>query len=1012
MNTVILTGSPWIDSGQLFPNLQKLGIKNALSTENNTDLTIGSWHDKIFSGKRSHEYRQVQLGKAWEQSVSEIFMANWGQEPWGWADSRSLWLLDFWRDFDPEICFILVHVSPEQALAQAISQIDEQIPFSLDNTIATWLVYERELLRFYLRNQQRCLLVDLERINNDPALLIETASRLFSLELDDSAIDPESQAQPAAFFNPLASLLAKQALQRFPEALGLWEEIKVSLTVLPTVERSNSYDQIMQIPDAITELRSVMQGAELALEAMSKARDEQLTQVFVCNAQMEQQEIEFQARIKQNELQFLHQQKIQETHQEALLVKNNSLKNDLNTLSVNLIKEKNLAKESQTLINQLSSERDNQARIAAERQQHIEQLVQERDAQSDKVENCQAQINQLEQQRDNHVKIATDVRQENELILLQLHQVQEELEQYFLKNLTLENELKANDANLTNERKLAEERQQHINQLGGERDNQARIATERQQQIEQLVRERDAQSQLAENRQVQINQLGGELNSQARIAAERQQQIEHLAQERNVQSQLAENRQVQINQLGGELNSQARIAAERQQQVEQLVQERDAQSQLAENCQVQINQLGGELDSQARIAAERQQQLEQLVQERNTQNQLVENRQAHINQLEQERDSYIRITTDVRQENELLLLQLHQVQEELEYYFLQHLQEQKLREQTNQRLTRVLGRWPNFVDMAGLQIVPAFGKELQEIVLTATDVYHASRHIEQYSLRVQVKDENAAIIIERPDVQLPNPLLRWPVESADETTLVIPVKPTKAVSGLAHLSTSDWQFLQALSQTLGHALQQGDFQLSEDNRKFNPAIWQQALTQLSQALQEDSDCLRYDQVRLKREQVNPDYEHLWLHVSNLHYKGKQWPSIEFRLSAALVKKKGFSSHPKLEFPQPETGLPLFENWQPDIEDDYGLKMELRCEIKTQAIDIHFWNSLSAADQSLLLALISYLPLFLADLEMQKIAINRSWQDWQSLVQGTIATINARSIELGIESSCDIEVIAA
>lgn len=928
MNTVILTGSPWIDSGQLFPNLQKLGIKNALSTENNTDLTIGSWHDKIFSGKRSHEYRQVQLGKAWEQSVSEIFMANWGQEPWGWADSRSIWLLDFWRDFDPEICFILVHVSPEQALAQAISQIDEQIPFSLDNTIATWLVYERELLRFYLRNQQRCLLVDLERVNNNPALLIETASRLFSLELDDSAIDPESQAQPATFFNPLASLLAKQALQRFPEALGLWEEIKVSLTVLPTVERSNSYDQIMQIPDAITELRSIMHGAELALEAMSKARDEQLTQVFVCNAQMEQQEIEFQARIKQNELQFLHQQKIQETHQEALLVKNNSLKNDLNTLSVNLVKEKNLAKESQALINQLSSERDNQAKLASERQQQIEQLVQERDAQSDKVENCQAQINQLEQQRDNHVKIATDVRQENELILLQLHQVQEELEQYFLKNLTLENELKANDANLVNERKLAEERQQHINQLGGERDNQARIATERQQQIEQLVKERDAQSQLAENRQAQINQLGGEL------------------------------------------------------------------------------------DSQARIAAERQQQLEQLVQERNTQNQLVENHQAHINQLEQERDSYIRITTDVRQENELLLLQLHQVQEELEYYFLQHLQEQKLREQTHQRLTRVLGRWPNFVDMAGLQIIPAFGKESQEIVLTATDVYHASRHIEQYSLRVQVKDENTAIIIERQDVQLPNPLLRWPVESADETTLVIPAKPTKAVSGLAHLSTSDWQFLQALSQTSSHALQQGDFQLSEDNRKFNPAIWQQALTQLSQALQEDSDCLRYDQVRLKREQVNPDYEHLWLHVSNLHYKGKQWPSTEFRLSAALVKKKGFSSHPKLEFPQPDTGLPLFENWQPDIEDDYGLKMELRCEIKTQAIDIHFWNSLSAADQSLLLALISHLPLFLADLEMQKIAINRPWQDWQSLVQGTIATINARSIELGIESSFDIGVIAA
>ena len=197
-------------------------------------------------------------------------------------------------------------------------------------------------------------------------------------------------------------------------------------------------------------------------------------------------------------------------------------------------------------------------------------------------------------------------------------------------------------------------------------------------------------------------------------------------------------------------------------------------------------------------------------------------------------------------------------------------------------------------------------------------------------------------------------------------------------------------------------LEIGDYQLRDESGQFKPILWQEALYEVEQFIQINSKNLSYDSVTLKREQVNSDYEHLWLQFSNLSYGNRQWPQAEFRLSAALVNKKNFSIHPKLEFPQPESGLPLFENWQPDLEDDFGLKMELRLEVKSHAVDVNFWNSLTHNDQALLLSLINDLPHFLTDLEVQTITISRNWRDWQTLVSRTIETIQARRVELGLE----------
>jgi hypothetical protein len=244
--------------------------------------------------------------------------------------------------------------------------------------------------------------------------------------------------------------------------------------------------------------------------------------------------------------------------------------------------------------------------------------------------------------------------------------------------------------------------------------------------------------------------------------------------------------------------------------------------------------------------------------------------------------------------------------------------------------------------------------------------------------------------------------MRWPVQLTNESTLVIPAKSSKGAAGTSVLAASDWQLLQAMTQTCAESLQCGAFQLEDAIDGFDAANWQKILLEMNQSIKAESNSLRYDSVKLKRKKVNPDYEYLWLQISNLSFNGKQWPQAEFRFSASAVKRQGFSIHPKLEFIQPQVGwLPLLESWKPELEDEYGIRMEFRCEIESQAVDIGFWNSLTDADRVLILALIWHLPIFLADLEAQKTAINRPWEDWQKLAKETMATIKARVLELGI-----------
>jgi hypothetical protein len=165
---------------------------------------------------------------------------------------------------------------------------------------------------------------------------------------------------------------------------------------------------------------------------------------------------------------------------------------------------------------------------------------------------------------------------------------------------------------------------------------------------------------------------------------------------------------------------------------------------------------------------------------------------------------------------------------------------------------------------------------------------------------------------------------------------------------------------------------------------FNPAELTVALTQFITLIEKYAAAsLCYDRVTLKREQVNPDYEHLWLALENTSFQGKHWPSFEFRLACANVRPNLFGAHPKLEFPE-DTGKAQFDNWFAEAHDDFGAKFELRFAMP-QSMDVSVWQRLSENDRKLIASLFGRLPSILGALDASGAHLRRPAKEWTNMV---------------------------
>jgi hypothetical protein len=327
------------------------------------------------------KHMQLCVDQVWNGLAMDLMMSNIDQDLWMWKDKDALSLLEYWKSLDSTLSFILVYNAPNKLFEELLQHEATPTIEELEEELQVWNAYNRELLNFYYRNQDRCILVNSEQIRGAaPTKLLEVGKEI-GLDIESKHLTFETIKENSKEINKYDDLfvnLVNTFTQNYPAALALYDELQSSAN-LPYQQ---THKQEISVYGAITSyvhIKKTLQEKEQAL----KVKNSQLREYV-------------------EKLQYVETEKVfQNEENELLLAQLHSVQEELEKKYLETQKiEKILQKEKQD-VSQLR-----------EKLKKVE---------NEKLSKDAKQLKELEE--------------ENELLLAQLHSVQEELERQYLKNV-------------------------------------------------------------------------------------------------------------------------------------------------------------------------------------------------------------------------------------------------------------------------------------------------------------------------------------------------------------------------------------------------------------------------------------------------------------------------------------------------------------------------------------------------------------------------------------------------
>jgi hypothetical protein len=315
-----------------------------------------------------------------------------------------------------------------------------------------------------------------------------------------------------------------------------------------------------------------------------------------------------------------------------------------------------------------------------------------------------------------------------------------------------------------------------------------------------------------------------------------------------------------------------------------------------------------------------------------------------------------------------------QAQEELVEYYEEKERIEKLYEIYKARWDRLEKRHPNYIDFGEIELV-AFdhASNVPSLTWRVSDYAFGGQALPEFLFQIALQNEHPGIGLVTESSAL-----------AKEDSTIVPKllaqRPQQADYFLAMSTTEQRQLSAALS--ILAQLEANQWRGLEVPQELDLSFWKPSITQLIAQWKVLPVSLRFDQVKLKRELINTDYEHLWLELHGASYGKQSWKKLEVRLGAALIQPDGFSQFPKFEIPLIDGKHKPFESWYAESYDDSGAKFELRFSLEKGVFDTTALAKLSELDRSLVLRLVYGMPAALQKLEQQGVSIHRDWKTWQ------------------------------
>lgn len=321
---------------------------------------------------------QLKPGKMWQDLAADILLGNLEQKMWGHADTHTLWLLDFWKNLDTQTHFVLVYNSPTQVIVNALAR--NLSPQAIGAVLNKWKSDNTELLHFYHRNKDRALLVHINSAINsasNPKSKNSTTNAFIHCVNENFGVglsDVGQQAIGCEQASELASLIADQAMIQYADLMDCYHELESAADLPSQADGSIS----ISVEKACAEFAAFKTAQENSIAAAQVQADIQQHNLFLSG--------ELESLTAERDLLILQQQT------QASLIK-------------------------------AEAEKIQEIRQLKEKITHLEKSV-----------SPPSEVNAAQEKL---VLINKSLTEENEILLLQVRQLQEELESYYLKYKTL-----------------------------------------------------------------------------------------------------------------------------------------------------------------------------------------------------------------------------------------------------------------------------------------------------------------------------------------------------------------------------------------------------------------------------------------------------------------------------------------------------------------------------------------------------------------------------------------------
>ncbi len=461
MNKIILLGHPSSGFGAVENLLKQSGMKTALPSKRDNLLpeaitdTLCKAHDcaLLDDVMSEDEFHPQQVGTVWHGLALDLLLGNLDQELWGWADSRSIFWLDYWSSLDPHATFVMVYDHPISVLRSNVSllangDLEMVVPRLLEN----WQAYNGAMLRFYSQHPERCLLVNSQRAKEQlDNYLVELGDRLggknsanlylpIDFKQDQKQIQDQAQGRNLEKVQEqshgIETLLSSD--QKFnADIVGKPSSLIAAINNTALSNKSklinwfggdSAFDQhlLLQLLSDYPQATQIFEELEAASTVSNNAENE-IDNIHPGQAWV--QFIQQRQAIADVVIHFYEQLQKQIAEIETLQQEKSELSNQL-TDEFKFREIEHASKE--TLIQEKAQEIKLKQEILSKNQL----LQEETQRLKSDLESAHKDIEGLKKSSQESDKIK-DLEEENDLLLTQLHTVQEELERYYLENQEL-----------------------------------------------------------------------------------------------------------------------------------------------------------------------------------------------------------------------------------------------------------------------------------------------------------------------------------------------------------------------------------------------------------------------------------------------------------------------------------------------------------------------------------------------------------------------------------------------